>query len=344
MTTSELIASKNTDLSLEETRAMLQEANQALTRVRTLAASWRSELELNAVGYNEALQELNGALDRCERIDQLPEFVRQNTMIIIDGTFGSPDDDLAGALPTSDSVYVHKHSRTSSIDEAEAITSWAEHLPPAEIPRVTAAPMLMGAVIPEIPSTESLPMHYPVLDLDFPAELIPSSTPGHFHLYLGKAVPSNAYFEMLETMVGAGILEEGFVNASIARGYTAARMPWVHKAVVPELSHGNDLFFDDSGPLKEVLSTINDLHQPPAQDYERYPWDIPLCVSCHKAWPCLSHELSDEVVDIEATIDVLHHLHGEDLFRGHLSNGCKTCGNGTIGYPCATKSELGPEA
>jgi hypothetical protein len=29
-------------------------------------------------------------------------------------------------------------------------------------------------------------------------------------------------------------------------------------------------------------------------------------------------------------------LHSEDIFRGHLSNGCRTCGNGDNGYPCPT--------
>ena len=36
-------------------------------------------------------------------------------------------------------------------------------------------------------------------------------------------------------------------------------------------------------------------------------------------------------------LDAVRELHSEDLFRGHLSNGCKTCGNvGDIGYPCPT--------
>ena len=29
-------------------------------------------------------------------------------------------------------------------------------------------------------------------------------------------------------------------------------------------------------------------------------------------------------------------LHREDLFRGHLSNGCRICGHGRDGYPCPT--------
>lgn len=34
-------------------------------------------------------------------------------------------------------------------------------------------------------------------------------------------------------------------------------------------------------------------------------------------------------------------LHTEDIFRGHLSNGCKTCGNvGDAGYPCPTAAAV----
>jgi hypothetical protein len=40
---------------------------------------------------------------------------------------------------------------------------------------------------------------------------------------------------------------------------------------------------------------------------------------------------------VNAKLDAVRELHAEDLFRGHLSNGCKTCGNvGDIGYPCPT--------
>jgi hypothetical protein len=39
----------------------------------------------------------------------------------------------------------------------------------------------------------------------------------------------------------------------------------------------------------------------------------------------------------QAQLDKVRELHAEDLFRGHLSNGCRTCGPiGDIGYPCPT--------
>lgn len=69
-----------------------------------------------------------------------------------------------------------------------------------------------------------------VLDIDLPAQLLPSSTPGHFHLLIDHEVEWNVYRNLLEALAEAGIVEEGFVGASVARGYTAVRLPWIRKA------------------------------------------------------------------------------------------------------------------
>lgn len=75
------------------------------------------------------------------------------------------------------------------------------------------------------------PMHYPVLDIDLPCELVPSSTPGHFHLYIDHPVSDGAYWDLIAAMVACGIVQPGYLGASRARGYTAARLPWVRKEV-----------------------------------------------------------------------------------------------------------------
>jgi len=71
--------------------------------------------------------------------------------------------------------------------------------------------------------------HRPLLDIDFPAALVPSTTPGHFHLYLDKELSWDKYEDLLKALGKAGILESGYVAASIARGYTSVRLPWVKK-------------------------------------------------------------------------------------------------------------------
>lgn len=72
-------------------------------------------------------------------------------------------------------------------------------------------------------------IHRPVLDLDLPAQLVPSSTPGHFHLYLDVEVAHWPYMALLEALEHAGIIEPGYSRASQERGYTAVRLPWVTK-------------------------------------------------------------------------------------------------------------------
>lgn len=84
-----------------------------------------------------------------------------------------------------------------------------------------------------IPGLEDLTRHKVVLDIDMPAQLVPSSTPGHFHLYIDHEMDWLDYRVLLLALGVAGILEEGYVGASIARGHTALRLPWIKKEVVP---------------------------------------------------------------------------------------------------------------
>lgn len=72
-------------------------------------------------------------------------------------------------------------------------------------------------------------MHMPVLDLDVPATLLPSSTPGHSHLFLDRRIFWDDYVNLLDALAACGLVEAGYVRVSKARGYTAVRLPWVRK-------------------------------------------------------------------------------------------------------------------
>jgi len=76
----------------------------------------------------------------------------------------------------------------------------------------------------------SLAKHRPVLDLDVPAFLVPSSTPGHSHLYLDVEMDDAIFWRLLEVLADAGVLEPGYVRACQSRGYTSVRLPWIKKA------------------------------------------------------------------------------------------------------------------
>lgn len=72
-------------------------------------------------------------------------------------------------------------------------------------------------------------LHAPVIDIDIPVTLVPSSTPGHSHLYIDKAMDFSSLCHLLRAMAAAGVVEVGFAEASIAKGYSAVRLPWVKK-------------------------------------------------------------------------------------------------------------------
>ena len=79
------------------------------------------------------------------------------------------------------------------------------------------------------------PLHQIVIDVDHPAHLVESSTPGHHHLYVevGDGIPQSAYFEWLRASEKIGLLEPGYVRACIARGHSDVRLPWITKADTP---------------------------------------------------------------------------------------------------------------
>jgi hypothetical protein len=70
--------------------------------------------------------------------------------------------------------------------------------------------------------------HKPVLDIDLPIKVIESS-PGKHHLYIDKEMTWDQYSRLLLAMTDAGILEDGYVRASLERGFTALRLPWIKK-------------------------------------------------------------------------------------------------------------------
>lgn len=79
---------------------------------------------------------------------------------------------------------------------------------------------LIGSLVP------TTGKHKPVLDLDFACRLLPSKTEGHYHLYLdGIDLEWDEYVEVLTVLAKVGILEQGYVNASVERGMTRVRTP-----------------------------------------------------------------------------------------------------------------------
>lgn len=71
--------------------------------------------------------------------------------------------------------------------------------------------------------------HKVIIDLDFPAALIPSTTEGHFHLYLDKELTSPEMEKLLVALHEAGIIAEGNMNQWHRFRAVFLRLPWVKK-------------------------------------------------------------------------------------------------------------------
>lgn len=92
-------------------------------------------------------------------------------------------------------------------------------------------------------------MHKPQLDLDVPHGYRGSSTFGNGHLLIDVDVPWDLYVKWLELSAQIGIIEQGWVKAAKARGYTSLRKKGVKKKhktsgypEPPKVENLNDLF------------------------------------------------------------------------------------------------------
>lgn len=74
-------------------------------------------------------------------------------------------------------------------------------------------------------------LHTVMLDLDVPARLVPSTTPGHSHLYIDVPMPWHKYQALLGALSMAGIIEPGYYAVSVRKRASMLRLPWIKKEV-----------------------------------------------------------------------------------------------------------------
>jgi hypothetical protein len=71
--------------------------------------------------------------------------------------------------------------------------------------------------------------HALLLDIDIEAWLVPSSTPGHSHLYVDLVTDWDKLKRFLDAALEIGLIQPGFHRAACDRGFTSLRLPWVRK-------------------------------------------------------------------------------------------------------------------
>jgi hypothetical protein len=72
----------------------------------------------------------------------------------------------------------------------------------------------------------------PELEFLRPVEALPSSTPGHFHLYIRKVLSVDAYREFMEALHAAGVIETNFYTLYVRnRRFTMVLRPGITKMI-----------------------------------------------------------------------------------------------------------------
>ena len=134
-------------------------------------------------------------------LSKLPEYVRAHQLAKL-----APAADSEGW----DGEYSGEVVAADKLEEAEVVTSLTGEIKKS----------LYGFVEAK---------HRPILDIDIPMHIIPSTTPGHGHLYIDKELTWSEYRRLLGVLADCGIIERGYLNVSLAREHTAVRLPWIKK-------------------------------------------------------------------------------------------------------------------
>lgn len=92
---------------------------------------------------------------------------------------------------------------------------------------IGSSPNLVTSILPN-------GMHAPVIDIDIPCMLVPSSQHGHYHLYIDKEITWAQQVKLLDVLVELDIVEQGYRDAAVAKGYTAVRPVGVLKPDAPK--------------------------------------------------------------------------------------------------------------
>lgn len=94
--------------------------------------------------------------------------------------------------------------------------------------------------------------HTPAIDIDFPVRARQTDTPGHYHLLIDKPLTWEKYKKLLDALVEAGLVQEGFRDASVKRGASSLRLPWIHKTEITDTA-GNTVYLDKDGtPIAHI--------------------------------------------------------------------------------------------
>lgn len=121
------------------------------------------------------------------------------------------------------------------------VTTWGGYINHPESTPDELAPLadshVVSSELKDWDTSQGAKRHIVVLDIDYPAALVESTTAGHFHLFLDVpgGIPHGVYMDLLFQLAKAGVIEQGYADASERRGHSDVRLPWVEKPIMPQI-------------------------------------------------------------------------------------------------------------
>jgi len=97
--------------------------------------------------------------------------------------------------------------------------------------------------------------HRPVLDIDLPIAVVPSSTLGHSHLFINKELTTDQYQRLLEVLRDTGIIEHGYMKQFNILGETCVRTPHAPKGSALEKQINEE--FKQSSEKEDIRKQID---------------------------------------------------------------------------------------
>lgn len=85
--------------------------------------------------------------------------------------------------------------------------------------------------------------HALLLDLDTQHHYVPSTTEDHGHIYINADLDYEDMIQILEILAKHGIVQQGYLEWTKARGASSLRPPWVNKKIYAENAKDIDEIF-----------------------------------------------------------------------------------------------------
>lgn len=182
------------------------------------ASSVRRRIDSRGVRHRALDLAVTDRLIREQDHELLPDIEHKHLNCYICG----PGPLLQGRVPSKFEHPLFKEESQKYIDDYS--WGWRQVLLPAN---TSTAEIVSSEIIQEGKYTG---MHSIMLDIDYQVAVVETSTTGHHHLYIDKAVNWRQYKRLLRAMKDCGVIESGYYTSSVSRRATHLRPPWVRKS------------------------------------------------------------------------------------------------------------------